>query len=74
MALGQVFSEYLGFPCQFSFHRQLHSHHLSCGAGTIGQLVANVPSGISVTSPKEKLSTRTKFYGPCLQRITELNA
>jgi hypothetical protein len=37
VALGQVFPEYLGFPCQFSFHRLLHTHHLSYGAGTIGQ-------------------------------------
>jgi hypothetical protein len=33
MALGQVFSEYFGFPCQFSFHQLLHNHpHLSFGA------------------------------------------
>jgi hypothetical protein len=38
VALGQDFSEYFGFPCQFSFHRLLHNHHhLSSGAGTIGQ-------------------------------------
>jgi hypothetical protein len=38
VALGQVFSEYFGFPCQTSFHQLLHSHpHLSSGAGTIGQ-------------------------------------
>jgi hypothetical protein len=38
VALGQVFSEYFGFPCQSSFHRLLHNHHhLSTGAGTIGQ-------------------------------------
>jgi hypothetical protein len=49
VALGQVFSEYFGFPCQFSFHRLLHTHHLSSGAGTIGQLVADVPSGLSLT-------------------------
>jgi hypothetical protein len=24
VALGQVFSEYFGFPCQSSFHRLLH--------------------------------------------------
>jgi hypothetical protein len=36
--LGQVFSEYFGFPCQSSFHQLLHNHpHLSSGAGTIGQ-------------------------------------
>jgi hypothetical protein len=29
VALGQVFSEYFGFPCQFSFHRLLHIHHHS---------------------------------------------
>jgi hypothetical protein len=34
----QVFSKYFGFPCQFSFHQLLFSHHhLSSGAGTIGQ-------------------------------------
>jgi hypothetical protein len=49
VALGQVFSEYFGFPCKFSFHRLLHIHHLSSGAGTIGQLVADVGSGLSLT-------------------------
>jgi hypothetical protein len=58
MELGWVFFEYFGFPCQFSFHRLLHihhhhHHHQSPGAGTIGQLVANVPSGLSLTSPQE---------------------
>jgi hypothetical protein len=38
VALGQVFSEYFGFPCHSSFHQLLHNHpHLSSGAGTIGQ-------------------------------------
>jgi hypothetical protein len=38
VTLGQVFSEYFGFPCQSSFHQLLHNHpHLSSGAGTIGQ-------------------------------------
>jgi hypothetical protein len=27
VAQGQVFSEYFGFPCQFSFHRMLYIHH-----------------------------------------------
>jgi hypothetical protein len=44
VTLGQVFSEYFCFPCQFSFHRLLHIHHLSSGAGAVGQLVADVPS------------------------------
>jgi hypothetical protein len=38
VALGQVFSEYFGFPYHFSFHKFLHKHHhLSSGAGTTGQ-------------------------------------
>jgi hypothetical protein len=38
VALGQVFSKYFGFLCQSSFHQLLHNHHhLSSGAGTIGQ-------------------------------------
>jgi hypothetical protein len=38
VVLGQVFSEYFGFPCQSSFHQLLHNHHhLSSGAGTVGQ-------------------------------------
>jgi hypothetical protein len=53
VALGQVFFEYFGFPCQFSFHRLLHIHHLSSGAGTIGQLAADVPSGPSLTPLQE---------------------
>jgi hypothetical protein len=32
VALGQVFSEYFGFPCRSSFHQLLHNHlHLSSG-------------------------------------------
>jgi hypothetical protein len=27
VALGQVFSEYFGFPCQYSFHQILHHHN-----------------------------------------------
>jgi hypothetical protein len=54
VALVQVFSKYFGFPCQFSFRWLLHiHHHLSSGAGTIGQLVADVPCGLSRTPPQE---------------------
>jgi hypothetical protein len=46
VTLQQVFSEY------FSLHRLLHTHrHLSSGAGTIGQLMEDVPSGLSLTPP-----------------------
>jgi hypothetical protein len=43
LALGQVFSKYFGFSCQFSFHRLLHTD-LSTGAGTVGELVTGVPN------------------------------
>jgi hypothetical protein len=48
VAVGQGFSEYFGFPCQFSFHQLLRTH-LSSGAGTTGQMVADIPSGLSLT-------------------------
>jgi hypothetical protein len=31
----------------------LHTHHPSSWVGTVGQLVADVPSGLSLTSPQE---------------------
>jgi hypothetical protein len=43
VALGQVFSEYFGFPYQFLFHKILHHNHP--GAGTKGHSVADVPNG-----------------------------
>jgi hypothetical protein len=58
VALVQVSSKYFGFPCQFSFHRLPHTHHLSSGAGTIGQLVADVPSGLSHTPHQETKLTK----------------
>jgi hypothetical protein len=65
VALGQVFSEYFGVSCQFSFHRLLHTH-LSSGAGTIGQLVAEVPNGLSLTPPQE---TKKNIYVRIYTRI-----
>jgi hypothetical protein len=62
VALGLVSSQYLGFPCQLSFHRLLHTHHLSSGAGTIGQLVADVPSGLSLTPPQETKKKTKVIY------------
>jgi hypothetical protein len=55
VALEQIFCEYFGFPCQFSFHLLLPICHLSSGAGTIGQLVADVPNELSLT-PHQKLT------------------
>jgi hypothetical protein len=40
IALEQVFYEYFGFPCQFSFHRLLHTHHyIAFVAGIIREIV-----------------------------------
>jgi hypothetical protein len=61
-ALVQVFSEYSGFPYQFSFHRLLHTHHLSSGAGTIGQTVADVPSRLRLT-PHQETKKKKLAYG-----------
>jgi hypothetical protein len=61
VAVEQVFSEYFGFPCQFSFH-QLLLTHLSSGARTIDHLVADVPSGLSLTPPHEMNKEIKYFY------------
>jgi hypothetical protein len=50
---GARFLRVLRFPLHFSFHRLLHTHHLSSGADSIGQLVAGVPSGLSLTAPQK---------------------
>jgi hypothetical protein len=50
-ALGEVFSGYFNFPCH-SFHRLRHTHHNNhLGAGTIGQIGAHIPSGLSQPPP-----------------------
>jgi hypothetical protein len=60
LALGQVSSGYFNFPCQFSFQRLLHLyHHPSTGAGTVGQLVADVPSELSLTPNQETQKRKT---------------
>jgi hypothetical protein len=52
VALMQVSGEHFGFPCQFSFHRLLHTH-LPSGTGTVGQILADVPIGLSLTPLQE---------------------
>jgi hypothetical protein len=49
---GAGFLRVLGFPWRFPFHQMLHNH-LSSRAGTIGQLEADVLSGLSLTPPHE---------------------
>jgi hypothetical protein len=52
----------LRVPFQFSFHQTLHTHHLSSGAGTIGQLVADMPSGLSLTPNHETKNKNWDTY------------
>jgi hypothetical protein len=49
---GVGFFRVLRFPVPVLIPRMLHTD-LSSGAGTIGQLVASVPSGLSLTPPYE---------------------
>jgi hypothetical protein len=76
VALGHIFSEYFGFPCQLLFHRLLHTHNLSPGASTIGQLVADVPSGLSLTPPqvnkKETINSMIEILAGRMVIVTEV--
>jgi hypothetical protein len=72
VALGQVFFEYFGFHYLLLFQQLLQNrHHLSSGTGTIGQLLVDVPSGLSLTPPQETKKKKkwwiimrgTIFYG-----------
>jgi hypothetical protein len=60
VALGRVFSECFGFPSQCSFHRLLHYHQRSSGAGTIGQQWPTYQVD-SVSPHPEKLIKKTPF-------------
>jgi hypothetical protein len=63
MALGQVFSEYFGFPCQFSFHQLLHNHiTLIYHLGLYNRPeVAAVPGDVSPTPLKKKRKKKKKM-------------
>jgi hypothetical protein len=57
VALVQVFWEYFDLSWQ-SFHRLLHiHHHPSSAADTVGQTVADIPSGLSLTLTTRKALT-----------------
>jgi hypothetical protein len=66
------------FPYQFSFHRLLHTHHLSPEAGTIGQnsgrrtkLTQSHPARRKLT--KEKSDIGVRDTGTCpYTRVTDL--
>jgi hypothetical protein len=62
VALGQVFSEYFRVPCQLSFHSLVQTHdHLSSGAATIDQTVADVQSKLSLTLPQGTMKIKKKI-------------
>jgi hypothetical protein len=79
MTLGQVFSEYFGFPCQSSFHQLLHNHpHLSFGVYNRPE-VAAVPGDVSPTPLKKKtadcfeiIRQGTYFHNKKKQAFTSL--
>jgi hypothetical protein len=59
VVLGQVFSEYFGFPCQSSFHQLLHNHHhLSSGACIIGQFHPTKKENSQERQVKEEIVTQ----------------
>jgi hypothetical protein len=62
VALEQASSEYFGLACQFSFHRLLHiHHHVSSGAGRIGQLMPTYQ--VDSVSPHPQKKTKKKKNG-----------
>jgi hypothetical protein len=63
-ALGQVSSKYFGFPRQFSLYRLLHTHHLSSGAGIIGQWPMYQMNSVSPHPKKLKKKTAYVKEGP----------
>jgi hypothetical protein len=60
VGLEQVFSEYFGFSCCDTFQRLLHIHHhpLS-GAGTVGKILSDVRSGLSLI-PTQQSEQKTE--------------
>jgi hypothetical protein len=69
VALGQIFSEYFGFPC----HQILHHHNHPVQA-TIGQPVTAVPSEPSWTQPPPPLSELHLLEGTqLLLRVDDLD-
>jgi hypothetical protein len=82
LALGQVSSEYFGFPYQSSFHHLLHNHtHLSSGAGTTGQKwpqykgLSPTPLAIKKWTLLMKISTvySTRHQSQLLKRLWNMN-
>jgi hypothetical protein len=61
VTLGQVPSDYFGFPAN-PHSIECSKFNLSSGAGTIGQLMSDVPNGHSLTPPEELNSDAPDFH------------
>jgi hypothetical protein len=67
---GADFLRVLRIPLPILIPPLFHIHHLSSGASKIGQLVADVPSGLSLTPPQEPQCTCNSFTTqPCTERL-----
>jgi hypothetical protein len=69
-ALGQVFSEYFGFPCQ-SFHRFLHYHNhpgLPLSGRSVEWTLIQPPPTMQIKKKKEKffMETLQKLCSPVM--------
>jgi hypothetical protein len=69
VALGQIFSKYLNFPCYFSFHQMLHFSRLSSGMCTIGHLQPKYEE--TQSHPTLKLQKKKFYYSLCGQLLRD---
>jgi hypothetical protein len=78
VALGQVFSEYFGFPCLLEFHQLLHFPPLSLGAGIMGHITCSFsPRHKKTTAQSPSLDTDSHHNPeicPSLSQIWHRNA
>jgi hypothetical protein len=86
LTLRQIFSEYFDLPYQFSFHQLLHSrqhhhhhhhHYLTSEVCTVGQIVADVTSGLIHSSPRNKknrkrIEVNSQLHGGPLSLVTTI--
>jgi hypothetical protein len=68
---GADFLRLLQFSLPIRIPPTAHMHHLSSGAGTVGQLVAVVPSGLSLT-PRKKISVLWRVDPPPLEEVCKI--
>jgi hypothetical protein len=74
VALGQVFSEYFGFPCQSLFHQLLQKSTSSIIWGLYNRPeVAAVPSGLSPTPPIIKKVYSSRADHPVLPTVYKVH-